>query len=72
MPDSHQTYNLSAVKHKGRLSALQPAVICMGEKLCLIWLMFIIGVAARGVIGDVHNINEAISSEIRLSPKLHT
>lgn len=52
MPDSHQTHNLSAVKHKGRLSALQPAVICMGEKLCLVWLMFLSGVAARDVIGD--------------------
>lgn len=40
-----------------------------GEKLCLVWLMFIRGVAARGVIGHMHNINEAISSEIRLSPK---
>lgn len=52
MPDSHQTYNLSVVKHKGRLSALQPAVICTGEKPCLVWMMFILGVAARGVIGD--------------------
>lgn len=69
MPDSHQTYNLSVVKHKGRLSALQPAVICMGEKPCLVRLMFILGVAARGVIGDTHNINEGISYEIRLFPK---
>lgn len=69
MPDSHQIYNLSAVKHKGRLSALQPAVTCMGEKPCLLWLMFILGVTARGVIGDAYNINEAIPSEIRLFPK---
>lgn len=69
MPDNHQTDKLSAVKHKGRLSALQPAVISVGEKLCLVWLMFISGVAARSVIGDIHNINEAVSSEIRLSPK---
>lgn len=40
-----------------------------GEKLCLVWLMFKWGVAARGVIGHMHNINEAIPSEIRLSPK---
>lgn len=40
-----------------------------GEKLCLVWLMFVWGAAARGVTGDMHNINEAISSEIRLSPK---
>lgn len=56
MPDHHQTYNLSAVKHKGRLSALQPAVICIGEKPCLVWLMFTLGVAARGVLGDTQNI----------------
>lgn len=67
---SHQTYNLSAVKHEDRLSAFQPAMICMGKKLCLVWLMFILGVTAKGVIGiDMHNINEAVSSEIRLSPK---
>lgn len=70
MPNGHHTYSLPAVKHKGRLSAFQPAVICIGKKLCLVWLMFILGAAARGVIGiDMHNINEAISSEIRLSPK---
>lgn len=69
MPDSHQTYNLSAVKRKGRLSALQPAVICMGEKPCLVWLMFILGVTARDVIGDAYNINEAMPSEVRLFPK---
>lgn len=40
-----------------------------GEKLCLVWLMLTWGAAVRGVIGYIHNINEAIFSEIRLSPK---
>lgn len=43
-----------------------------GDKFCVVWLMFMLGVAARGVTGDMHNINEAICSEIRLSPKKNT
>lgn len=68
MPNSHQTCNIPAVEHKGGLSALYPAGTCMG-KFCLLQLMFTLGVAARGVIQDTHNISEATSSEIKLSPK---